>query len=272
LQIKTDDARTILGSAYPKFQELVPRKALTGGSYVTRFAETLVDLKAIQRLRFEVFNVELHEGLDASYVTGLDQDQFDLACHHLMVSELGSGQVVGTYRLQTKAMAEAGAGWYTASEFDLSRVPESILDAAAETGRACVVKEHRNGRVLNHLWRGLAQYLAHNHKRYLFGCCSLTSQDAHIAKQTHEFLASGNFLRRDIEVRTLREYQCYGAEFEAHVDTTVKLPPLFASYLKLGAKILGEPALDRHFKTIDFLALLDIGDLDPVTYRMFFER
>src|SRR5882672_184863 len=96
LQIKADDARTILGSSYPKFQELVPRNALTGGSYVTRFAESLADLKAIQRLRFEVFNVELHEGLDASYVTGLDQDQFDLACHHLMVSEASSGQVVGT--------------------------------------------------------------------------------------------------------------------------------------------------------------------------------
>jgi putative hemolysin len=57
----------------------------------------------------------------------------------------------------------------------------------------------------------------------------------------------------------------------ADVNTTIKLPPLFASYLKLGARIVGEPALDRHFKTIDFLALLDIGDLEPATYRTFFE-
>ena len=106
----------------------------------------------------------------------------------------------------------------------------------------------------------------------MFGCCSLTSQDPHVAKQTHDFLASAKLLRSDLRVRTLPEYQCYPADFVANIDTSVKLPPLFASYLKLGAKIVGEPALDRHFKTIDFLALIDIADVEPATYRTFFER
>lgn len=272
MQTKTDTARAIVGPSYPRFRELIPSESSSAGSYTLRFADCAADLKAIQRLRFEVFNVELREGLEDSFATGLDQDRFDLACHHLMVTETRTSQVVGTYRMQTQAMARAGAGWYTASEYDLSKLPDDFFDAAVETGRACVVKEHRNGRVLNHLWRGLAAYLAHNHKRFLFGCCSLTSQDPSVAKQTHDFLASGNFLRRELEVPALPEYRCYEKDFVADINTTVKLPPLFASYLKLGAKIIGEPALDRHFKTIDFLALLDIGDLDPHTYRTFFER
>jgi putative hemolysin len=47
------------------------------------------------------------------------------------------------------------------------------------------------------------------------------------------------------------------------------VPPLFASYLRIGTKIAGEPALDRQFKTIDFLAILDLADLSPVNRRRF---
>lgn len=261
-----------LAPSYPKFASALPlEEQIASGRYLTRFARDAADLEAIQRLRFEVFNLELHEGLDASFATGLDQDQYDLACHHLLVTVADTSEVVGTYRVQTRAMADAGAGWYTASEYELSDLPGWLFDAAVEAGRACVAREHRNGRVLNHLWRGLAAYLAHNRKRYLFGCCSLTSQDPHLAKQVHDFLAAGKFLRRDLQVRTRREFECYGPDFVADVDTSVKLPPLFASYLKLGAKIVGEPALDRQFKTIDYLALLDIADLDAHTYKTFFE-
>lgn len=258
---------------YPRRTAGLPTVELASGSYVSRFARTPEDLVAIQRLRFEVFNLELHEGLDESYATGLDRDPFDATCHHLMVLEQATGAIVGTYRVQTREMAEATpVGWYTATEYDLSQLPPWLLDAAVETGRACVAKEHRNGRVLQHLWRGLAAYLAWNHKRYLFGCCSLTSQDPDVGKATHDFLAAGGFLRRDLVVRTLPQFECFPAGFEGKLDTTVKLPALFAGYLKLGAKIVGEPALDRAFKTIDFLALLDVQDLEPHAYRSYFPR
>jgi putative hemolysin len=268
----TRDGQLVLDQHYPKFEANIPVKDVSGGSYLTRFARTKEDLLAVQRLRFEVFNLELREGLDESYVTGLDQDCYDLHCHHILVTLQETGQVVGTYRVQTRPMALAGAGWYTASEYDLSELPEWLLDAAVETGRACVAREHRNGRVLNHLWRALAAYMAWNHKRFLFGCCSLTSQDVNLAKATHEFLRAGSYLRTDLSVRPLPEYSCFDEGFVADINTSVKLPPLFASYLKLGAKIVGEPAIDRAFKTIDFLALMDIGDLEPHTYRTLFER
>lgn len=260
-------------ATYPKFESRLPADVITGGSYVTRFARSLADLTEIQRLRFEVFNLELSEGLDASYATGLDQDQFDLTCHHLMVTDVASGKIVGTYRVQTREMASGTpVGWYTASEYDLSRLPPWLMEAAVETGRACVAKEHRNGRVLQHLWRGLAAYLSWNHKRYLFGCCSLTSQDPHVAKATLDLLESGGFVRKDVTVDTLPDFRCYEPNFEAEINTSIELPPLFASYLKLGAKIVGPPALDRQFKTIDFLALIDVQDLEPHIFRMFFPR
>jgi len=40
-----------------------------------------------------------------------------------------------------------------------------------------------------------------------------------------------------------------------------KLPKLLEAYLALGARICGPPALDRKFKTINFLTLLDLKTL-----------
>ena len=47
------------------------------GPYRARYAVTMDDVVAAQRLRYEVFNVELGEGLTESERTGLDRDRFD---------------------------------------------------------------------------------------------------------------------------------------------------------------------------------------------------
>ena len=268
---QTHESTLVLEShAYPGCRERLPQGEIPGGSYRARFAMDPADLRAVQRLRFEVFNVELGEGLEQSWQTGLDVDEFDPACHHLIVEHKESRAVVGTYRVQTLDMARAARGLYTEGEFDLSEFPPEVLEQSVETGRACVAAEHRSGRVLTLLWKGLAAYLMWNRKRYLFGCCSLTSQDPHVAKQTYDFLRSGSFAHPTLRTRPRPDYVCYPPTFEADPNVSVKLPPLFASYLKLGARITGEPALDRDFKTIDFLALLDVQELDPATVRTFF--
>ncbi len=258
------------GSLYPRFESAIPRNELPGGSYRLRYARNEEDLRAVQRLRFEVFNLELAEGLAESFATGLDRDRFDESCHHLMVVHKETESVVGTYRLQTRAMAEANHGWYTATEFDLSSVPDATFDDAVETGRACVDKQHRNGRVLTLLWKGLALYLVWNHKRHMFGCCSLTSQDPQVARATYEFLAQTRMIHPSFLVRPRQGFECYPSGFTADVDVSVKVPPLFAGYLKLGSRICGEPALDRDFKTIDFLTWFDAERLDPAVKRTFF--
>jgi len=255
---------------YPRSGQSLPTIELPGGSYRARFARGFDDLRAVQRLRFEVFNLELGEGLSSSWLTGLDQDVYDGGCHHLIVEQREGGTVVGTYRVQTLEMARAFRGLYTDGEFDLSGIPPQVLEQSVETGRACVAAEHRNGRVLTMLWKGLAAYLSWNRKRYLFGCCSLSSQDPHVAKQTYDFLRSGSFVHPTLRTSPRPRYLCYPPDFEADPNVAVELPALFASYLKLGARITGEPALDREFKTIDFLALLDLHDLDSATVRTFF--
>ena len=43
-------------------------------TYVARLARSVAEVCAAQRLRFEVFNLELNEGLAESHFTGLDVD------------------------------------------------------------------------------------------------------------------------------------------------------------------------------------------------------
>ena len=172
-----------------------PPGTLQGRRYALRFATSEADLRAIQRMRFEVFNLELGEGLASSYTLGRDEDEYDEACHHLMV--LHGEQVVGTYRLQTQALACAGRGFYSSTEFDLGGLDPAVLAGGVEVGRACVARAHRSGPVLAMLWQGLARYLAFHSKRYLFGCCSITTTERWVGRVLHDNLRAAGVMDPD---------------------------------------------------------------------------
>ena len=242
------------GSLLPKWK--TPPPADGRSDYTVRMANDAGDVRKAQALRFEVFNLELHEGLQASYETRLDSDAFDPVCDHLIVEERHTGNVVGTYRLQTGMSAVRNLGYYSALEFDFAPF-EQERGRMVELGRACVDRNHRNMTVLQLLWKGIAGYARSSHARYLIGCSSLTSQDprdgADAYRQMQPHLAEPGW-------RTVPLAPC-ACPCEAKSDNPVKIPKLLLAYLSLGAKICGPPALDREFKTIDFLTLLDIEAL-----------
>ena len=257
-------------SPYPVCTEQIPAAVLREGNYEVRFARHPQELDAIQRLRFEVFNLELGEGLESSYETGRDVDEFDATCHHLMVFDRRRGKLVGSYRMQTVAMAEAHSGFYSAGLFDLSTMPGDVRAQAMETGRACVAASHRSTIVLFLLWKGLAAYVSHNDIRYLFGCCSLTSQDAAEGWRVMRYLERRRHLHTQIEIQPQPEQALARPENEGLADDDVRLPALFRTYLRYGSKVCGPPAIDREFKTIDYLVILDVESLSARTRRMFF--
>ena len=94
--------------------------------YATRLARGKHEVQAAQALRFAVFNLELNEGLQESYATGLDEDLFDPVCDHLLIEHLPSRQIVGTYRMQTGLNAAAHRGYYSAREFEFLGGPQCL--------------------------------------------------------------------------------------------------------------------------------------------------
>jgi putative hemolysin len=227
--------------------------ARRGPSYTLQLARTPAQVRAAQALRFEVFNLELDEGLVQSYDTGLDADPFDDVCDHLVVHDQRSGAVVGTYRLQTGRRARQALGYYSEREFDLSPF-EAQRDQTVELGRACIHRQHRNFAVLNLLWKGVGAYAAEHGARYLVGCSSLTSQDpaegAAAFQQLQPHLAPLAW-----RTRPLPSFVC---PMDTVANPPPRIPRLLSAYLALGAAICGEPAIDREFRTIDFLTWVDI--------------
>ena len=230
---------------------------ILAGCYQLRLATTEADLIAAQRLRFDVFNLELNEGLDSAYLSGLDQDCFDETCDHLIVEDMRCGEVVGTYRLQTGQFAAANHGYYCEQEFDFTPF-ESIRCELVELGRACVHRDHRKLAVLNLLWRGITRYATSRGARYLIGCSSLTSQDAALGRAMFEQLHNAHLVEARFRTLPLPSHALPTAEPKSASQPP---PRLLRAYLSLGAKICGPPALDRDFKTIDFLTFLDLGAL-----------
>ncbi len=236
--------------------------------YSVRLAQNLEEKTLAFHLRFLVFNLELNEGLESAYATGYDTDEFDAICDHLIVEHKPTAKVIATYRMQTGATAAANIGYYSEREFDFLPF-ESLRDSLVEVGRAAILKEHRTFEVLNLLWKGIAAYAVERSARYLVGCSSFASQDpvegAELYRQLEPFLAP-----LDLRTRPRVGFALTAASEQANV-VAVTAPRLLRAYLNLGARICGEPALDREFKTIDFLTLLDLEALPPVARARFLD-
>jgi putative hemolysin len=241
-----------------------PRIHAEVGRYRLRLAQSVEDRDAACRLRFKVFNIELGEGLESSYQTGLDTDQFDLFCEHLLVEDKVDRRIVGTYRMQSGATAERNLGYYSEQEFNFAPY-EPLRSGILELGRASIDREHRTPEVLTLLWRGIAQYATDMGLRYLIGCSSLNSKDPAEGWQMYRQLEQYRVAPEFCTVPTAA-YVCPTEQEGASAQPSPceqnaaqpKVPKLLKTYLAIGARICAPPAWDRDFGTIDFLTLLDL--------------
>lgn len=227
-------------------------------TYEVALATTLEEVRACQQLRYEVFNTELGEGLESSHELRLDRDRFDVICDHLLVRELDSDKVVGTYRMQTGYRAKGNAGYYSEEFFEFAPY-EQLRSRMLELGRACVHREHRDSVVLMLLWKGIFRYAQETAARFLVGCSSLTSQNPAEGLALFEKLGSRHLVRDDLRTMPRESHALPLVEPGGH--EAVQAPRLLRTYLELSAKICGPPAIDREFKTIDFLTLLDLQEI-----------
>lgn len=224
---------------------------------VLKRAETSREVDAAMKLRFEVFNLELNEGLPASYLKGFDSDEYDTYCEHILVIERASEAVVGTYRLLPGSRAEKGIGYYSETEFEMSSF-RRLGGEKLELGRACVHRDYRGSAVLNLMWAGIARYIEEHNISYLFGCGSVHTINPHIVSGIYAYFKN-NFMA-DSQFRVAPLKKVPGFSPDTVYDKAVigkHMPALLTAYLRIGARIAGEPAIDEQFGVSDFLVLLD---------------
>jgi len=222
----------------------------------TTLASDASDVEAAQRLRYRVFAEEMGAKVPTA-AEGVDRDDFDAHCEHLLLRDRLTHEVVGTYRILPADAAARIGRFYAAGEFDLGRLPD--LPKLVEVGRACIHPDHRNGTALALLLAGLAKHIRTAGHEHVMGCASI-----HVGDDP----GAASLLCRDL----LRDHPSppEWRAFPHHrfdVRTTdrgerIALPTLLRGYLRMGAYVCGEPAWDDAFRTADLLVLLPMARLN----------
>ena len=252
----------------PVFVPSAPQEAAKAPGLTVSWARHLDDVRAAQRLRFDVFAGEMGARLSTS-IDGHDIDLFDDFCEHLLVRDEATQQVIGTYRVLTPAQARRIGSTYSDTEFDLTRLRD-LRERMVELGRSCVHRDHRQGGVILALWGALAGFMHRNKLDTMIGCASIP--------MSHDGINSGNAaasIWRQLSSTHMApiQYQVQPRlplavdRLDSQLD--VEPPALIRGYLRLGAKVLGAPAWDPDFNTADLPMLMRIADLPP-RYRKHF--
>lgn len=225
-------------------------------------ARSALVVEDAQRLRYKVFAEEM--GAAIGNDAGLDVDEFDAHCDHIVVRDRDTLRVVGTYRVLPPHRARRLGRLYSESEFDLRRL-DHLRPTMIEIGRSCVHRDYRSGPAIMLLWAALARYMKTNGYRYLIGCASAPLTDGGLQAAFVRDTAQRHLTSPEYRVFPHLPFPHEQIERVAHAE----LPPLIKGYLRLGAQICGEPAWDPAFNSADFPVLLALDRLDRRYARHF---
>ncbi len=228
-------------------------------SFKIRLADCKADIRAAQKLRYDIFSKEFSLPHNDR---GVDTDEFDAYCHHLIVEDLVSKKIVGTYRMLNAYGAKRCGKYYGQSEFSGS-LWQTMGDNMVELGRACIHPDFRSGTVLMKLWQGIMDYLGVLSVRYAIGYASVGVRhgDADVIA-TQAYLATDSRPWTGPQLKPKLAFQAKIFSALGSSPILGEAPALIKGYVRLGAFCIGEPAWDKQFQTADFPMLLDMTQLD----------
>jgi putative hemolysin len=260
-----------------------PESLLTGlraGRLEVRLARSEDEILASQRLRYRVFYEEMRARPTPEMAhERRDSDGFDPHCDHLLVVDVEAGDdpddyVVGTYRLIRRAAAARQGGFYTASEFDISKI-EALPGEILELGRSCVAPAHRNRPTMQLMWLGISAYVTHYDIGMMFGCASLAGTDVEAAAAPLSYLYHYHLAPESFRPRALPGlYVDMNRLPKDTIDprrAIGELPPLIKGYLRLGGFVGDGAVVDEQFNTIDVCIQVKT-DLVTEKYVRHYER
>ncbi len=240
---------------------------LEAGAFVVKTVDSPEELKTVLALRYDIFYREFRKATPQPE-KGIDTDEFDAICDHLVIIDQKTDRLVGTYRLISSSFANK---FYSQTEFDLGTFLQSP-GTKLELGRACIDKSYRSGMVMTLLWRGLGAYIRELKADYLFGCSSATTMDPVEVATIQAHLRDNGCVTEEWGIKPLPKYTMPTLDPPARPDlsrASQLLPSLLNSYMKAGAKVCGEPALDREFECVDFFTVLRTSELNRMFERKY---
>jgi putative hemolysin len=219
-------------------------------------ANTKELIKEAQALRFRVFAQEMGANLKSS-LEGLDYDDVDEYCDHLVVYDNVNRKIVGYTRLLNQEQANRLGRFYSQSEFNLDKVL-ALPGRFLEIGRTCVDPDYRGSAVLTTLWSALIQYALEGKFNYLMGCASITPGPSGFAiDAVYRNIDRQNKAATELQVQPLIPVP---SALRCQRDES-GIPPLLKAYLRFGVLVCGEPYWDEDFNCMDLFIMLPLDQL-----------
>ncbi len=213
-------------------------------------------IKEAQALRYRVFAQEMGATLKSSQ-EGLDYDEVDDYCDHLIVYDNLNSKIVGYTRVLNQDQAKRLGRFYSQSEFNLDQVL-ALPGRFLEIGRTCVDPDYRGSTVLTTLWSALVRYALEGRYDYLMGCASITPGPSGFAVDAvFRNIDPQNMGTQELQVQPLipvpTALRCQRDESG--------IPPLLKAYLRFGVLVCGEPYYDEDFNCMDLFIMLPLGQV-----------
>ncbi|MDB2412262.1 GNAT family N-acetyltransferase [Litoricolaceae bacterium] len=235
--------------------------------FSVRLATNEEEIEKTQRLRYEVFAREMGAQVHTSK-PGVETDDFDVHCEHLLVEELSTGRVVASTRLLRKEAAQTIGRFYSESEFSAGFI-SGLNGEVVELGRTCVHIDFRSGGGIMLLWSGIAQLMKRWDIDYLLGCASVPCRDdGQLVQTLMNGLRAKHMSPQSLRAKPRVPVNPWSG---SEVDGAI-MPPLLKAYLRLSAWVCGEPSLDEEFGVADLMVLLDMRELNHRYFKHFLGR
>ncbi|WP_230656094.1 GNAT family N-acetyltransferase [Psychrobacter sp. I-STPA10] len=203
-------------------------------------------LQAAKRLRAQCFA----EGFGATFNQGIDHDEFDEECIHIVVTQ--ADQIIATTRLLDSHRASRVGRFYSENEFDLSTLLPHYPYNVLEIGRTCIQQKYRGSKVLAQLWQGVAMMAQALSVNAFMGCCSIPIG----AGDINTWLAQ---LHNVPKVQARPKYRLPPSVLQQ----PPKIPPLLRTYLKMGASVAEQACFDVSFHCADIFIWMPFEQIKP---------
>lgn len=248
--------------------------------FEVRLTRTKEERRQVRALRYAVFVEE--EGASATEEQKNlreEYDSYDRFAEYLGVFH--NGKIVGTYRIINRDAAEKMGGFYTETEFDISKIKKSGANIA-EMSRACVAPEYReNALVMRLLWAGLGEYIVRNKIGIVFGVASWTGTNPAASAQAISYLYYNHLsplsLRATVDTTKLVDgvnpkltrMNILPAVFVDSNMARREMTPLIKGYLRINATFGRGVFIDKPFNTYDVFVMLRTRDMNAVYKKHF---
>jgi putative hemolysin len=254
--------------------------AIKINDYQVRLVRNAEERRSVRALRYEVFVEEEGASVsDEQKELREEWDDYDRFSDYMAVFH--KDKLVGAYRIISRESAEKMGGFYTETEFNISKI-KNARGNIAEMSRACVSKEYReNGLVMRMLWLGLSNYILKKKISILFGVASWVGTSSVESAQAISYLYYNNLSPLSLRATVLADkvdpsinpkLTRMNILPKAFIDdkiATEQMTPLVKGYLRLGATFGKGVFIDKKFNSYDVFVMMQTKKMSAVYQKHF---